>query len=86
VSTHTSIVEIDCQEVRRELVNYTEGDLTPELAERIEQHLKNCRHCRAVYDGVRNVVTLLGDQTAFALPQGFSQRLYLKLVGHSDRP
>ena len=85
MSTQPSIVEMNCKEVCRELVNYTEGDLTFGLAERIEQHLKNCRHCTAVYDGVRNVVTLLGDQTAFALPQGFSQRLYRKLVAHSDR-
>lgn len=85
MSTQPSIVEINCEEVRRELVNYTEGDLTPELKERIEQHLGHCRHCKAVYDGVKNVLTLLGDQTAFALPQGFSQRLYRKLVAHLDR-
>lgn len=85
MSTQPSIVEINCEEVRRELVNYTEGDLTPELKERIEQHLRHCRHCKAVYDGVKNVLTLLGDQTAFALPQGFSQRLYRKLVAHLDR-
>ena len=80
MSAQTSIVEVSCEEVRRELVNYTEGDLTPELAERIEQHLKNCRDCMAVYDGARNIVSLLGDEAAFQLPEGFSQRLRHKFA------
>jgi predicted anti-sigma-YlaC factor YlaD len=82
VSTQVSIVEIDCQEVRRELVNYTEGDLTPVLAKRIELHLKDCRHCMAVYDGARNIVSLLGDNAVFQLPEGFSQRLRQKFATH----
>ena len=82
MSTQLSLVEIDCQEVRREMVNYAEGDLTPELAKRIELHLKNCRHCAAVYDGARNIVSLLGDKAVFQLPEGFSQRLRQKFATH----
>jgi predicted anti-sigma-YlaC factor YlaD len=82
VSTQLSIVEIDCPEVRRELVNYAESDLTPELAKRIELHLKTCRHCVAVYDGARNVVSLFGDKAVFQLPEGFSQRLHQKFATH----
>lgn len=63
----------------REFVNYTEGDLTLDLRGRIERHLQSCPHCRAVYDGVRNIVQLLGDENVFALPPGFSQRLYQRL-------
>jgi predicted anti-sigma-YlaC factor YlaD len=64
------------------MVNYAEGDLTPELAKRIEIHLKNCRHCVAVYDGARNIVNLLGDKAVFQLPEGFSQRLRQKFSTH----
>ena len=60
----TKIVEIDCYQVRRELVDYMEADLTPELRIRIEHHLQNCSHCTAVYDGVRNVVRLLAARGA----------------------
>ncbi len=73
--TQPRIVEIDCAEVRWELVNYTEGDLTPELLARIDEHLSRCRHCKAIFDGARNIVRLLGDESVFALPEGFSQRL-----------
>jgi anti-sigma factor (TIGR02949 family) len=79
VSRKPRAVEIDCYQVRRELSDYLDGDLTPELRVRIEDHLENCRHCTAVYDGLRNVVRLLGDETAIELPEGFSQRLYRRL-------
>ena len=74
------IIEIDCYEVRRELVNYMEDDIEPELRARIDAHLQNCDHCTAVYDGVRNVVALLGDEEFIGLPEGFSQRLYKRLI------
>jgi predicted anti-sigma-YlaC factor YlaD len=75
----TQPLEIDCRRVWRELVNYTEGDLTPEMRDRIARHLPNCLHCRAVYHGSRNIVRLLDDKNAFELPRGFSRRLYERL-------
>ncbi len=75
----TQRLEIDCREVWKELVNYTEGDITPEVRDRIEHHLQSCRRCRAVYDGSRNIVRLLGDKNAFELPPSFSRRLYERL-------
>ena len=72
--------EISCLEVIRELSNYIDRDVTPELRERIAGHLLSCSHCTAVYDGLRNIITLTGDGRAFDLPEGFSQRLRAKLV------
>jgi anti-sigma factor (TIGR02949 family) len=69
------VVELDCYEVRRQLSDYVEYDLTLDARARIERHLEHCQNCAAVYDGVRNVVQLLGDEVAFDLPQGFSERL-----------
>ncbi len=60
-------------------MNYMEEDMTPELRARIDAHLRHCHHCSAVYDGVRNVVQLLGSEQSIELPQGFSQRLHKRL-------
>jgi hypothetical protein len=38
-----------------------------------------CTHCTAVLDGTKNVVKLVADGVEYALPEGFSQRLYNKL-------
>jgi len=79
VQKPTQFVEIDCRQVWKELTNYIEGDLTPEMRDRIAHHLRGCKHCTAIYDGSRNLVRLLGDEKAIELPQGFSQRLYQRL-------
>lgn len=72
-------IEISCVEVWREISNYIEGDIDPELRARIEAHFKTCKHCTAVHEGTRNVVQLIGDGETFEVPAGFSQRLYSKL-------
>jgi len=73
-----NVIALDCYQVRRELSGYVEGDLTPQLRSQIENHLQSCGHCLAVYDGMRNVVRLLGEKV-IELPEGFSQRLYERL-------
>lgn len=80
VSERVRAVEIACDEVRRELVDYMEEDLKMDLRLRIDQHLENCQHCTAIYDGVRNVVELVGAQGSIELPRGFTQRLHRRFL------
>ena len=74
-----SVIEISCVEVWRELSNYIDGAIDPELRLRMEEHFKGCEHCAAILDGTRNVVRLVGDGRAFDLPAGFSERLKQRL-------
>lgn len=74
-----AIVEISCVEVWRELSNYIDGNVDPELRQRMDEHFKECVHCTAVLDGTRNVVRLMGDGRSFDLPRGFSDRLKKRL-------
>jgi len=70
---------ITCETVWRESSNYLEGDIAPELRVAIDEHTQGCKECKSVMDGLRNVVTLYGDERLMALPAGFSQRLQSKL-------
>ena len=79
MSRKQGVVEIDCNQVRRVLSDYLEGDVTPQFRLRIEEHLRSCDQCKAVYDGLRNIVQLLGHEEIIELPKGFSQRLYKRL-------
>lgn len=72
-------MEISCLDVIRELSNYMDRDVQPELRSQIEAHLPTCAHCTAIYDGMRNTITLVGDGRNFELPKGFSQRLRERL-------
>jgi hypothetical protein len=74
------IILITCSEVRRELSNYIEDDVSPELRSRIEEHVRACPGCKAVFDGVRNVLTLISTGDIIELPRGFSARLYRRLL------
>jgi predicted anti-sigma-YlaC factor YlaD len=83
MTTRTGMIEIDCVQVRSLLVDYFEDDASEaaELRQAIDLHLAKCRDCRALYDGVRNVISILGDDRVFSLPEGFSERLHARLEG-----
>jgi len=84
VSQKPRVIEIDCELVRKELSNYLEGDLTPELRLQIETHPEGCSHCAAVHDGMRNIVQLLGDEKLIKVPEGFGKRLYQRLLSEAE--
>ena len=75
-------VEIDCEEVWRQISNYLDEKVDPGLRATMSSHFKDCAHCSAVLDGARNVVKLVGDGRAFEIPAGASQRFYKKLNDH----
>jgi hypothetical protein len=72
-------VPISCAEVRWELSNYVDGEVSVELRMRIDAHVNGCGGCRAIYDGIRNVISLVGMDGIIELPRGLSQRLYQRL-------
>jgi hypothetical protein len=45
----------------------------------MEAHFKGCAHCKAILDGTRNVVKLVGDGVEYEMPPGFSSRLQEKI-------
>ena len=68
-----------CEHVWREVSNYLEGEVDPALRAAIEEHIRGCRHCKAVLDGSRNVIALYGDDRVLEVPVGFSRRLQQRL-------
>jgi predicted anti-sigma-YlaC factor YlaD len=70
---------LSCRQVILELSNYIDGAGESALRGDIEQHLAQCSHCTAIYDGTRNVLRLVCDDRAFDLPEGLSERLYRRL-------
>jgi anti-sigma factor (TIGR02949 family) len=70
------VIEISCLEVCKEISNYIDNDVSPELRARMEAHFKACAHCTAILDGSRNVVKLVADGVEYQMPTGFSKRLH----------
>jgi hypothetical protein len=72
-------MEISCREVRQELANYMEDDITVDLRLRIERHFLRCDGCSALYDGLRQIIYLVNESDLIELPVGLSQRLFQRL-------
>lgn len=72
-------IEIDCEEVWRQVSNYLDDAVDSQLRSIMAAHFKNCDHCSAILDGTRNVLKLVGDGKAFELPADSSRRFYAKL-------
>jgi anti-sigma factor RsiW len=70
---------ITCETVWRESSDYLDGTITPEMRLAMDEHIQGCKECASVMDGLRNIVTLYGDERMAELPVGFSQRLQRKL-------
>jgi anti-sigma factor RsiW len=70
---------LDCQHVWEQVSEYIEGTINAETREAIERHLSGCRHCAAIYDSTRNILTLVGDERTFELPVGYGERLHSRL-------
>ncbi len=77
------IVELNCTEVWREISEMIDDTLGPEMRQRMQLHFEHCAHCKAVYDGARNVTELMGDDRCFDLPAGMSERLARRLASEA---
>jgi Putative zinc-finger len=73
---------VKCEEVWREISNYLDGDVSPDLRAAIDEHVRGCKGCTAVLDGTRNVVRLYCDERMLQVPLGFSHRLHRRLEGN----
>jgi hypothetical protein len=79
-------MEISCREVRQELANYLEDDVTQDLRSRIELHFLHCDGCRAMYHGLRQIIYLVNENDLIELPLGLSQRLFQRLNAKPANP
>lgn len=70
---------LNCKHVWRQISDYIDGSVPPELREAIEEHLAHCRHCAAVLDSTRNILYLMADERTYTLPVGYSERLHKRL-------
>ena len=66
----------NCKQVIREMSNYLDGDLSEDLKQTLETHLKLCHHCHVVFDTTRQTIALYCNGKLFALPEDVRSRLH----------
>jgi predicted anti-sigma-YlaC factor YlaD len=79
------MISLSCKEVRREISNYLDDDMTPRMRSLLEAHLEQCRKCAVLLDSTHNVLVLLADERRFELPAGFSLRVRQMLAKEFEK-
>jgi hypothetical protein len=79
------MITLSCEEVRREISNYLDDDMSPRMRRLLEVHLEQCRKCAVLLDSTHNVLVLLADEHRFELPAGFSIRVKQMLAKEFEK-
>lgn len=64
-----------CKEVIRQLSDYLDRELTPDLVQRLEEHLSLCEDCRLVVDTCRKTIEVYCNTEPLPLPNDVRERL-----------
>ncbi len=67
---------VSCKQVLNELSNFIDDDIDLALKKEIENHLRTCRRCSVMHDTLNKVLIIVGDERAFEIPLGYSERLH----------
>lgn len=80
------MVNIDCEQVWREISNYLEGEVESSLCAVMDEHFLTCQRCRSVLEGTQNVIRLYSDERMIEVPAGFGRRLERMLAQKTRVP
>jgi Putative zinc-finger len=81
MSRQSNSGDMACDEARRQMVDYMEGDLDYAPAAQLLKHLENCSQCESLLKGMQNVAGLLGHLAEYEMPAEFR---YFLTSGDND--
>ena len=76
---------MNCRGLIRELSDYLDGELGPEILADIELHLKRCKDCQLVVDTTRKTIEIYYNAQPLPLPDDVRARLHRALVNRLSR-
>jgi len=66
---------VTCRDAIAILADYLESTLSPELVEKLEEHLRDCAPCRAYLATYRETKSLAADAGRVEMPEEMKTRL-----------
>ena len=66
---------LDCAQVLSELSNYLDGDISADLKQALEKHLRKCHRCSLVYNTTRQSLKIITESGAIEIPISTDARL-----------
>jgi len=71
---------ITCDQVLKEISNFIDNDVNPELIFQINEHLRSCHNCTVLVNTTRKTLSLVAENYNVELPVGFSERLLAQIA------
>lgn len=72
--------QLDCSGLLRDLSDFIDGQLSPDICANFEEHLAQCENCRVVFDTTNRTILLYQNSVREeSLPEGARERLFKKL-------
>lgn len=75
-----------CKGVIRELSDFLDGELAPNLAAELEAHIRHCKDCRLIVDTTKKTVEVYCNTEPLPLPESVRDRLQQALANKLGRP
>jgi len=69
-----------CTTIRRWISPYIDGELSKKELDLFESHIKTCKACIEIFEGIRNTHDLFSGAPRFTAPYGFSTRVIANLA------
>ncbi len=66
---------LTCSEVLAELSNYLDNEVSAELRQGLEEHLKDCPNCWVLFDTTRKTIQIFRGAEPYPLPKGLHDKL-----------
>ena len=75
-----------CKDLIREISDYLDGALEPEVLKELERHLQHCDDCRLVVDTTRKTIQVFCNSEPAPLDDNTRERLHKALELRLRRP
>ena len=69
----------DCKKLLSQMSDYIDGDLAPDICQRLEQHLADCPNCRVMYDSLTHTIHIFREGKEQPLPEDLKSSLHKAL-------
>ena len=71
----------NCEQVRREISNYVDGDADADQRASMDEHFRTCQHCASITGGsAKHCTAVTSDERMLEVPVGFGSRLQKRLA------
>ena len=76
---------MSCKMLLREVSNYLDADIDPDLRQQLEEHIAKCPECLVVLDTTKKTVEIYQCCEPYPVPESLQTRLHDAIRKHCEK-